>query len=647
MSSASVTVNSSNIVVNAGASGCDICVSSGDNGSSYYLAVSGVQSYTFSTSVRPLYITITKPNYIPYTAVTGGTFTTAETWFGNLHLLGTVTFTGNGSLTILPGTQVLMDGYYSLGFYDNACLIAEGTSGSPIIFTSTNGTSRKSWNRLYLRTSNNILKYCEVEYGDWAIHGYGNPSTGNVIENCIIHDNDQGIRIEKVNADINNCNIYNNRHNIVTINNPQVDIQGTRIYNGGRDGIYSYSGSLVRIYGSVIENNGIGGTSSRNGIYAGYNDVIYVGNASLYLRGKNTVRNNYSHEIYAAGGMAMVEILDNSIHDDDGYEVYNSSSSNPSIPSMENWWGESPPNLAQFYGPFYLIHYRTQQPYYEGITSSGGLSKAVVNTEIEKQITHLKNLLLDNPKSTQADSALAKLYAILRADYLENQFGEHDSFYQLLYRLNSAYEDFSIGKRALQYMIGWKILAGENDSAIKLSQKGLNKLEDRDRMGVMGNLVNLHAYSNQFDKAEEVLKQYKNQYKDDITGIEFLTETVADKKKMFIEEKSLAKDTTPPPEEVSSILPEKFQLHYAYPNPFNPQTTISFDLPEETQVEIVVYDLMGREIWKSARISYSPGTYSIVWNGVNHYGQTVGTGIYLIKLNSAKYSATRKVLLMK
>ncbi len=116
---------------------------------------------------------------------------------------------------------------------------------------------------------------------------------------------------------------------------------------------------------------------------------------------------------------------------------------------------------------------------------------------------------------------------------------------------------------------------------------------------------------------------------------------------MFIEEKSLAKDTTPLPEEVSSILPEKFQLHYAYPNPFNPQTTISFDLPEETQVEIVVYDLMGREIWKSARISYSPGTYSIVWNGVNHYGQTVGTGIYLIKLNSAKYSATRKVLLMK
>ena len=88
LSSASVTVNSSNIVVNAGASGCDICVSSGDNGSSYYLAVSGVQSYTFSTSVRPLYITITKPNYIPYTAVTGGTFTTPRPGLGIYIYLG-------------------------------------------------------------------------------------------------------------------------------------------------------------------------------------------------------------------------------------------------------------------------------------------------------------------------------------------------------------------------------------------------------------------------------------------------------------------------------------------------------------------------------------------------------------------------------
>ncbi|HQM37101.1 MAG TPA: hypothetical protein PKV79_09715, partial [Candidatus Marinimicrobia bacterium] len=52
-----------------------------------------------------------------------------------------------------------------------------------------------------------------------------------------------------------------------------------------------------------------------------------------------------------------------------------------------------------------------------------------------------------------------------------------------------------------------------------------------------------------------------------------------------------------------------YALHRAYPNPFNPKTTFRFDLPEETHVEIVVYDLMGREVWKSAKTHYSAGTY--------------------------------------
>ncbi|MFH1249937.1 MAG: C25 family cysteine peptidase, partial [bacterium] len=294
MSSASVTVNSSNIVVNAGVTGCDICVSSGDNGSSYYLAVSGVQSYTFSTSVRPLYITITKPNYIPYTAVTGGAFTTNETWFGNLHMLGTVNVTGSGSLTLLPGTKVMMDGYQGIGVYDNARLIAEGTQISPIVFTSTTDTSPQSWNRIYLRTSNNSFKWCEVKYSDWGIHIYGDPSSNNVFEHCTIHNNDQGIRIERGSADITSCNLYNNRHNFVTINNPQIDITATRIYNGGRDGIYSSGGNLLNISWTVIEDNGIGGTSTRNGIYARTGDVIYLGKTlSPIWDGYNTIRNNY------------------------------------------------------------------------------------------------------------------------------------------------------------------------------------------------------------------------------------------------------------------------------------------------------------------------------------------------------------------
>ncbi|PIS31104.1 MAG: hypothetical protein COT43_00325, partial [Candidatus Marinimicrobia bacterium CG08_land_8_20_14_0_20_45_22] len=504
--SASVTVNSSNIVINAGISGCDICVSSGDNGSSYYLAVSGVQSYTFSTTVRPLYITITKPNYLPYTAVTGGTFTTAETWFGNLHMLGTVLVTGSGSITILPGTNVLMDGYYTLGFYNNAHLIAEGTNQSPILFTSTSGTTRQSWNRLYFRSSNNVMKYCEVEYGDWAVCYYGYPSTGNIVENCTLHDNDQGIRIEYTGFDIKNCEIYDNRHNIVTINNPQVDIEGTRIYNGDRDGIYSVSSNTVNIYGSVIENNGIGGTSTRNGIYAGYNDVYNIGYTYSWS-GYNTIRNNYSSEIYA-GDISNVQIFQNSVHDNDGYEVYNSLSGNPTILAWFDWWGETPANSTQFYGNVNYNDELESQPSWEGQTSSGQLSKPVAvpadYLSPEEQIVHLKNLIATNSKTTQADSALVALFSIVRSDYIDNRYQERDDFYSYLSKMYDSYENYPLGKRALQYMIVWKMLANENETAIKLSLKALDCITNPDRMGVMGNLVNLYTYSNQYDLSADI-----------------------------------------------------------------------------------------------------------------------------------------------
>jgi len=109
--------------------------------------------------------------------------------------------------------------------------------------------------------------------------------------------------------------------------------------------------------------------------------------------------------------------------------------------------------------------------------------------------------------------------------------------------------------------------------------------------------------------------------------------------------REMSGETTPEAETVA--IPQQFALKPAYPNPFNPKTTIAFDLPEETRVEILVYDLMGREVWKSAKTNYSAGTYSVVWNGVNHSGQPVGTGMYLVRLNSNKYTATQKVLLMK
>lgn len=94
-------------------------------------------------------------------------------------------------------------------------------------------------------------------------------------------------------------------------------------------------------------------------------------------------------------------------------------------------------------------------------------------------------------------------------------------------------------------------------------------------------------------------------------------------------------------------LPGEFSLSQNYPNPFNPTTTIAFTIPEPTTVQILIYDLNGREVWHSVKSNYSTGKYTLTWNGVNQTGASVVSGIYLLHMITPQYSASRKMVLMK
>jgi hypothetical protein len=98
-------------------------------------------------------------------------------------------------------------------------------------------------------------------------------------------------------------------------------------------------------------------------------------------------------------------------------------------------------------------------------------------------------------------------------------------------------------------------------------------------------------------------------------------------------------ETVEPP-----VLPQNFKIS-AYPNPFNSEIRIEFDMPEieKKEFRVVIFDLLGRKIWQGQKISST----SIVWNGTDCSGQAVGNGIYLIEIVSKNFSATRKVTLMK
>ncbi len=97
----------------------------------------------------------------------------------------------------------------------------------------------------------------------------------------------------------------------------------------------------------------------------------------------------------------------------------------------------------------------------------------------------------------------------------------------------------------------------------------------------------------------------------------------------------------------AAALPDNFVLYPAYPNPFNPVTTIRYDLPEPSDVKITVYNELGKVVAILKDSYESPGYNSVQWNGRDANGQLVGGGVYLYRIEAGDYQKTMKMILLK
>ena len=93
-------------------------------------------------------------------------------------------------------------------------------------------------------------------------------------------------------------------------------------------------------------------------------------------------------------------------------------------------------------------------------------------------------------------------------------------------------------------------------------------------------------------------------------------------------------------------LPSEFGTH-VYPNPFNPATTIAYDLPSDSAVSIVIYDALGQEIRRLVTEQKAAGRYTIQWDALDNLGRGVGSGVYIAKVEAGQFSASQKMLLLK
>ena len=98
------------------------------------------------------------------------------------------------------------------------------------------------------------------------------------------------------------------------------------------------------------------------------------------------------------------------------------------------------------------------------------------------------------------------------------------------------------------------------------------------------------------------------------------------------------------------LKPETFKMFYNYPNPFNPETTVRYNLPvDQSSYRVIskIYDVLGQLVITLRDEQQRPGLHQLTWDGRNAAGQAMPSGVYFLTLEAGHFKATQKMLLVR
>ena len=98
---------------------------------------------------------------------------------------------------------------------------------------------------------------------------------------------------------------------------------------------------------------------------------------------------------------------------------------------------------------------------------------------------------------------------------------------------------------------------------------------------------------------------------------------------------------------VAAVRPQVTQLGAGYPNPFNAQTVIPYQLSSPSQVNLVVYDILGQPVRVLESGQVEAGFHRVTWDGTDERGKALATGVYYVRLRLGDHSQTRPLTLLK
>ncbi len=95
------------------------------------------------------------------------------------------------------------------------------------------------------------------------------------------------------------------------------------------------------------------------------------------------------------------------------------------------------------------------------------------------------------------------------------------------------------------------------------------------------------------------------------------------------------------------LRPQEYGLNQNMPNPFNPATTINYQIPDAGRVKLVIYNLLGQEVRTLVDQNMEAGFHNVLWDGSDELGRQVASGLYVYRMTANDFSNIRKMMLLK
>jgi flagellar hook assembly protein FlgD len=95
------------------------------------------------------------------------------------------------------------------------------------------------------------------------------------------------------------------------------------------------------------------------------------------------------------------------------------------------------------------------------------------------------------------------------------------------------------------------------------------------------------------------------------------------------------------------MLPNNLSIKEIYPNPFNPETIISYSLPKSQKVSLKIFDITGKEIITLVKGKMDAGNHQIIWNAHNQIGEPISSGIYISVLENGQNAISKSMVYIK